>query len=217
MNAYTFEYLVNKFFISLSYSEYTSLLGDQENEKCLSATPPQLSPLTPPDKSVLINGMFFFSCIQNYHRVQKESDIPKLIQRHRETCLPVDLFDSVRIIVQRRHVLEDTLYQLRSGLDVSKHFKVTFVGEPAVDSGGPMHGYLHLLMSSIAKSHLFFHGEETRRVPAYNLVELEKNTFFPYRFNICSFSCPWGTKPQFSGPICCQLYCLWCKSSGSFC
>ncbi len=86
--------------------------------------------------------------------------------------------DCVRIVVRRRHVLNDTLHQLRCGVDLYKHLKVTFVGEPAVDSGGPMREYMYLLMSSIAKSHLFFNGEETKRVPMHNIVELEKNTFF---------------------------------------
>ncbi len=92
--------------------------------------------------------------------------------------LPSNQFDNVRIIVRRRHILSDTLHQLRCGLDVSKHLKVTFVGEPAVDSGGPMREYLHLLMSSIALNNCFFCGEDSRRIPAHNVMELEKRTFF---------------------------------------
>ena len=97
-------------------------------------------------------------------------------------------------------MLEDTLHQLRSGLDVSKHFKVTFVSKPAVDSGGPMCEYLHLLMSSIAKSHLFFYGEETRRVPVHNLVELEKNTLFRIGSIFALSLVHGGPSPNFLAP-----------------
>lgn len=40
-----------------------------------------------------------------------------------------------------------------------------------------MREYLSILMSSIARSN-FFSGEESRRVPMQNVVELEKKTFF---------------------------------------
>ena len=82
------------------------------------------------------------------------------------------------LYVESMYVLPDTLHQLRWGLDVSKHMRVTFVGEPAVDSGGPMREYLHLLMSSIAHNNSLFCGEDSQRIPEHNNVELEKKFFF---------------------------------------
>ena len=100
-----------------------------------------------------------------------------LLQKHRSDVLPTSVCDAVRIIVRRRHILSDTLHQLRCGLDVLKHMKVTFIGEPAVDAGGPMREYLHLLVAAIAHSNYIFCGEDTRRVPVHSVVELEKRTF----------------------------------------
>ena len=39
---------------------------------------------------------------------------------HRNACLPCDTYEYVRMIVRRRHVLQDTLDQLQSGMDVSR-------------------------------------------------------------------------------------------------
>lgn len=104
--------------------------------------------------------------------------IPDLIEAHRAQYLPTNASDKVRVVVRRKHVLEDTLHQLRCGLDTSKHMRITFVGEPAVDAGGPMREYLNLLMSSIAHNNSLFSGEDACRVPAHNVVELEKKSFF---------------------------------------
>jgi hypothetical protein len=40
-----------------------------------------------------------------------------------------------------------------------------FSGEPAVDVGGPLHEYFHLLLSSITHNNLLFAGDEANRVP----------------------------------------------------
>ena len=44
-----------------------------------------------------------------------------LIKQHRETVLPLDNFDRVRIIVRRSRILQDTLHLLKNGLDTTKH------------------------------------------------------------------------------------------------
>ena len=57
-----------------------------------------------------------------------------------------------RIIVRRSNVWEDSLKQFTKlqGLSYNKNIKVTFVGEPAVDSGGPRREYFTLLIRAIA-------------------------------------------------------------------
>lgn len=54
-------------------------------------------------------------------------------------------------MIRRKHVFVDALHAVKNGLDVTKHLRVTFVGEPAVDAGGPLREFFHLLMISIAR------------------------------------------------------------------
>ena len=51
--------------------------------------------------------------------------------------------ESQRMVV---HLWKDALNRFMSGLDEKKHIKVTFVGEPAVDQGGPLREFFHLLL-----------------------------------------------------------------------
>ena len=37
-----------------------------------------------------------------------------------------------------------------------KHLKVTFIGEPAVDAGGPLREYFHLLLRELAENSSLF-------------------------------------------------------------
>ena len=143
------------------------------------------------DQFVSILHVSFPSFLYYFCRLGLGLTASYLIQQHRIQCLPVDAYDCVHMVVRRKYVLPDTLHQLRCGLDVSKHLRVTFVGEPAVDSGGPMREYLHLLMSSIAHNNSLFCGEDSQRIPEHNVVELEKNL---YRINFCTFPCSWGAQ-----------------------
>ncbi len=64
-------------------------------------------------------------------------DLPasELLSMHRSDILPIRKSDNTRITIRRKFVLQDTLHQFRIGLDITKHLKVVFVGEPAVDDG----------------------------------------------------------------------------------
>ena len=58
----------------------------------------------------------------------------------------------VRIKVRRSHVWEDASLKLRrcSESDLNKLIKVQFVGEPAVDEGGPRNEFFSLLHKEIS-------------------------------------------------------------------
>ena len=51
------------------------------------------------------------------------------------------------------------------------------MGEPAVDDGGPLREFLHLVTGAIATINYLFHGREECRVPAPNQAALEKLTY----------------------------------------
>ena len=59
---------------------------------------------------------------------------------------------------------------------MNKHIKVSFLGDVAVDEGGPRREFLTLLMSDnmAGNNSLFLH----QRLPRPNLVELNKRSFY---------------------------------------
>ena len=91
--------------------------------------------------------------------------------------MPVDSSRYQRIVVRRKHLWEDSLHKFRSGIDFHKYIHVTFVGEPAVDAGGPLREFLHLLMGEIASNNSLFSGDDKHRVPIPNMSALEKETY----------------------------------------
>ena len=94
-------------------------------------------------------------------------------------CLKVLLEeeDHHRITVRRRHIFKDAIITaFRTGFQFKKHLAVTFLGEPAVDTGGPCREFLCLLMQERCRS-TFFEGPEDARIPAHNMLALEKRTY----------------------------------------
>ena len=103
--------------------------------------------------------------------------VSTLLRSQRNQQLPVRT-EYQRVVVRRRHLFDDALHRFKSGLDATKHLRVTFVGEPAVDEGGPLREFLFLLVGKIARNNSLFCGEETNRIPMHNMVELGKRTFY---------------------------------------
>ena len=75
-----------------------------------------------------------------------------------------------------------------------------FLGEPALDTGGPLQEFMHLLISSIAHNNSLFTGDETHRVPAHNVMEVEKNTYY-YVGVTLTISNVYGGPAPFSGAV----------------
>ena len=102
----------------------------------------------------------------------------ELIEIHRQRVWPRSDDARVRLVVRGKHVFEDALHKVRSSdLDLTKHLRITFVGEPAVDAGGPLREFFHLLLMSIAQNNMLFCGPPTSRTPNHNVMELQKMTF----------------------------------------
>ena len=100
-----------------------------------------------------------------------------ILSRQRNKFLAIDTSLYQHIIIRQKHLWEDSIHCFRSGIDFQKHLRVTFVGEPAVDAGGPLHEFLHLLMREIATNNSLFSGEETCRVPLPNMSALERQVY----------------------------------------
>ena len=114
--------------------------------------------------------------------------------------LPIDRADNQRIAIRRKHVWADALHRFRKGIDPNKYLKVTFVGEPGVDDGGPLREFFHLLISTVSQDNNLFSGPDGNRAPKINMVELEKNTFYHVGTMIAMSLVHGGPGPHFFTP-----------------
>ena len=103
-----------------------------------------------------------------------------MIKQHRANFLYEDDFNVHRITVRRGHILDDTLVALRSSFDEKKHIRVRFLGEPAVDEGGPRREFFMLLMGAIANSSSLLDGPPNRRVLRHNTSAFQVTHTHPH-------------------------------------
>ena len=85
--------------------------------------------------------------------------------------------DRQHIVVRRKHILQDALAAFKRGVDFHSRPRITFVGEPAIDAGGPLREFFRLLISSIVSNGSLFEGEDDSKVPRHNMVSFEDGTF----------------------------------------
>jgi len=103
-------------------------------------------------------------------------------------------------VSRRKHLWEDALNRFKGGLDFTKYIRISFVGEPAVDEGGPLREFLHLLIGSIATNNSLFCGKDDCRVPAPNMVELTNKTYLHVGEMIAVSLVHGGPAPTFFAP-----------------
>ena len=87
-------------------------------------------------------------------------------------------------------------------IDTSLHLRVTFVGEPAIDDGGPMREYMRLLIADIMSNNTLFCDDINARYLQHNIIELKKRTFY-YVGRMLSMSIVHGGPPPafFAEPV----------------
>ena len=87
--------------------------------------------------------------------------------------------DQCFINVRRQHVWKDSLRHFaRPSFDIHKEIRVSFVGEEAVDVGGPRREYWRLLMKAMASSSQLFEGDEQQKVLSHNYTKLQERQFY---------------------------------------
>ena len=96
--------------------------------------------------------------------------IEEIISQHR--C-KLDNDRTWRITTRRNNVLEDTLRAMKTSTDLdlnAKHIEVIFLGEPAIDEGGPKREFFRLLMQLIDASGILLDGAPGHRIPRHNVI-----------------------------------------------
>ena len=118
-----------------------------------------------------------YCAVVNIHICSFADNVSKAIKDQRIKYLPVDKEEYTRIVIRRKHLWDDAMCHIKN-LDERKHIRVTFVGEPAVDGGGPLREFFHLLTADIARKNMIFNGDDYRRVPRHCVMELENRTYY---------------------------------------
>lgn len=114
--------------------------------------------------------------------------------------MTTELEDEVsRITVRRSHIWADSMRVLRR-VHLEKRLKVTFLGESAVDDGGPRREYLRLLMSTMAEQSSLFTGPPSCKVPVHNAMALQRGDFHIVGVAIVLSLSQGGPGPTFFAP-----------------
>ena len=144
-------------------------------------------------------GLPIFTHVQSSSIFIHSCDVPlpSLLHGLLVEHLPVDRSENQRLVVRRKHIFEDALTQFKNGVDANKYLKVTFLGEPAVDDGGPLREFFNLLIAFIARNNNLFCGDEGSRVPRRNMTELEKKTYYHVRKMLAMSLVHGGPAPHF--------------------
>ena len=83
-----------------------------------------------------------------------------------------------RVNVRRSDLLQDAIRQFsRSSFDVSKLLKVCFIGESAVDDGGPRREFFRLLLQELFSASGLFDGYPESTSPQHNVVAIAQSQF----------------------------------------
>ena len=90
------------------------------------------------------------------------------IKAHRASVLYSSELCTHHITVRHGHIMDDTIFSLRAGFDEQKHLRIRFVGELAVDEGGPRREFFMLMMNAIANSSMLLQGPPDRRTLRHN-------------------------------------------------
>ena len=105
--------------------------------------------------------------------------IKHVIQQHQHQVITSeDNEDVQRIHIRRSHVFSDALRQFaKRSFDVSKMLQVRFLGEEAVDEGGPRRELFHLLTHEMFRSSLFV-GFPNHVIPVHNIKAVGDSVYY---------------------------------------
>ena len=111
---------------------------------------------------------------------ETEESLHEIIQDHfSQFSILRDPEMANRVVVRRKHIWSDAARALlRPTFDCHKSLHVTFVGEEAVDAGGPRREFFHLSMKAMAGDPTLFQGPPNRRSFAHNVQAMAQRKFF---------------------------------------
>ena len=83
------------------------------------------------------------------------------------------------IHVRRNHIWNDALRSLaKASFNPLMPVRVTFIGEPAIDEGGPRREFFTLALAKMAEDMSIFHGPDSSRSFVHNVHGVRKRVFY---------------------------------------
>lgn len=83
------------------------------------------------------------------------------------------------IHVKRNHIWSDTLRAVKkTSFNPINPLHVTFIGEPAVDEGGPRREFFSLVLAKVSSDRSIFHGSEDSRIFIRNFQGVQNRLFY---------------------------------------
>ena len=119
-------------------------------------------------------------CILCVHYYSVVSVDPKhlLIQHRERVLIGLEEENYQRINVRRPFLLKDTLKQIsKDSFNANKMLRVVFIGEQAVDEGGPRREFFNLILREAFSQCGLFAGYPANVLPLHNVQAVEKNNF----------------------------------------
>lgn len=83
-----------------------------------------------------------------------------------------------RLNIRRKYIWEDGLKAFRKGFPFHASLRVVFLGEPAVDVGGPLREFFTLLMQTMMNNNSVFVGPEDCKTVIHSMKNLANRTYF---------------------------------------
>lgn len=105
------------------------------------------------------------------------------------------------IQVRRKYVWKDTLRAFKQPrFTTRKRLKIEFIGESAIDDGGPRREYFRLGMHELRQNSALFQGALDKRVPVHNLHLLNSKEYREVGRFFAMSILQGGPAPQFLSP-----------------
>ena len=113
------------------------------------------------------NDFIFFTSVE-------QLDVREVLEKHRRNFLYVN---TSRITVRRSSIWDDALRAVKRTFDEKKHVRITFIGESAVDGGGPRREFFMLLMNAIRENNSHLDGHSSTRILRHNITALQEELY----------------------------------------
>ena len=102
-----------------------------------------------------------------------------VLKEHFDSTIHHDLDDVNRVTVRRKHIWRDAIRAMsRPTFDPCKCVQVTFIGEEAVDGGGPRCEFFALALQELADDSSIFQGPPHGRFFLHNVQALASRKYF---------------------------------------
>lgn len=100
-----------------------------------------------------------------------------MLQKHRRDYLYLDDSKEFRVTVRRNDNWKDAIRAMKRKFDEKQHISIIFLGESAIDDGGPKREFFTLVLKPIKENNSRMDGPLYARVLRHNTTSLQENQY----------------------------------------